>query len=127
MATTPSALEIKIETGPRQGESIVVDHSPFLVGRDRSAQLFLDDPAISRTHAAFVYRGGAWILQDLGGVNPPRLHGRPTISVGLQSGDEVCFGSTTLRVARIESGSTPAAPRPTAVLPGPGDQYEADQ
>lgn len=93
-----SKLQLHIEDGPRAGEVQDVDTSPFLIGRDQSAHMFFDDGAVSRLHVALIERQGEWILQDLGGRNPARLHGRPVVSVPLQDGDVIEVGSTHLRV-----------------------------
>ena len=70
LTTTPARLELLFENGPLAGDRVEVTESPFVVGRDRAAQLFLDDPSVSRIHAALIFRDDQWILQDLGGVNP---------------------------------------------------------
>ncbi|MGE3166769.1 MAG: sigma 54-interacting transcriptional regulator [Planctomycetota bacterium] len=105
---TPRAqIELHFENGPRTGEAVTIDASPFLVGRDRSAQLCLDDGAVSRLHVALVERDGEWILQDLGGRNPPRIHGRPVVSVPVLDGDVIEVGGTRLRVCRVAGEGAP--------------------
>lgn len=108
MAEDATVLELRFEEGKRSGEIIAVRESPFLIGRDRSAQLCLDDPAVSRVHLALVLRDGQWVLHDMGGVNPPRVHGRPAISLPLLNGDAIQVGSQTLKVVA-------GADRPEAV------------
>ncbi|MFN0059172.1 MAG: sigma 54-interacting transcriptional regulator [Planctomycetota bacterium] len=105
MVGTASLLEMRFEGGPRDGESCSVHESPFVIGRDRSANLSLEDPAVSRLHMALIYRDGHWNLQDLGGLNPPLVHGRSAISLPVLTGDVIQVGKSNLRITRIEGGS----------------------
>ena len=101
MSKAQRCLGLCVVKGPREGDTLIVERSPFLVGRDQSADLFLDDPAVSRLHCALIYRDGEWILQDMGGRNLPLLHGRPALSVPLAVGDHLQLGTTQLRVGEL--------------------------
>ncbi|MEM9383499.1 MAG: FHA domain-containing protein [Pseudomonadota bacterium] len=48
----------------------------LVIGRAPSCSLHLDDPQISRRHAAIEYRRGRWVLKDLGSRNGTRLDGQ---------------------------------------------------
>jgi pSer/pThr/pTyr-binding forkhead associated (FHA) protein len=61
------------------------------VGRDDTADVFVDEPLVSRQHARIERRGTAYFVLDLGSTNRTRVNG---IAVGereLQDGDEVRF------------------------------------
>jgi DNA-binding winged helix-turn-helix (wHTH) protein len=68
-----------------------------LLGRDRGADVVVDDPGISRRHARIVVEAGAATLEDLGSKNGTRLNGRaverPT---ALSDGDRLEVGPVTL-------------------------------
>ncbi|MEM7261148.1 MAG: FHA domain-containing protein [Planctomycetota bacterium] len=118
-------LELEIEDGPRAGETVTVEASPYLVGRDQAADLFLDDSSVSRIHMALVHRDGQWFLQDLGGTNPPTIHGRPTVSMPLIEGDRIQVGSQSMKVVTMRSGVDVADRRSTVTLPAAVSDLES--
>jgi DNA-binding winged helix-turn-helix (wHTH) protein len=80
-----------------------------LVGRDPSAQVWLDSDTVSRRHARIVADGGGARLEDLGSKNGTRVGDRPCVgSVELQDGDRIWFGSVPL-VYRAPRSSQPTA------------------
>lgn len=69
-----------------------------VVGRGREADVRLDDPNVSRTHAEFRAEGGTWTVADLGSTNGTRLHGQPVSGPQvLRSGDVLQIGTTEVR------------------------------
>lgn len=46
-----------------------VFHGDFRIGREDSCELHLDDPMISRRHAAVTFAEGRWWIEDLGSRN----------------------------------------------------------
>jgi len=44
-------------------------HGDFRIGREDSCELHLDDPMISRRHAAVTFSDGRWWIEDLGSRN----------------------------------------------------------
>lgn len=48
----------------------------FLIGRDDSCDLHLDDPMISRRHAEISFADGLWWIRDLGSRNGTMVDGR---------------------------------------------------
>lgn len=60
-----------------------------VVGRLPDCDLYLDDPTVSRQHAAFVRRGDEWWVVDLGSTNGTRVNGRATSEQLLAPGDRV--------------------------------------
>lgn len=110
-----NAARLIVESGPASGQDCDIVRSPFVIGRDQSADLFLDDPAASRSHVALILRNARWILQDLGGTNAPKIHGRPVVSVQLLNGDRIQVGETLLR---FESDAVPSGLAPDAAADG---------
>lgn len=70
----------------------------LLVGRDRSCDVVLTDPAVSRTHARLVFRGSSWIVQDLESTNGTFLNGARVGRSELRPGDRLVLGCEVLRV-----------------------------
>lgn len=48
----------------------------FVMGRDRLAELCIDDPRISRLHARVTYERGMWWIEDLASRNGTNVNGR---------------------------------------------------
>ena len=73
--------------GGQAHNSVVVDHSPFLVGRHSDSSLQLADAAVSGQHAEIVYDGDGWWIADCGStngtfVNGARIDARARVEVG---------------------------------------------
>jgi DNA-binding winged helix-turn-helix (wHTH) protein len=68
-----------------------------VVGRDRSAGVFLDDSTVSRRHARLVVDGPNVTIEDLGSKNGTFVSGRKVEGVSvLKDGDEIQVGSVFL-------------------------------
>jgi pSer/pThr/pTyr-binding forkhead associated (FHA) protein len=67
------------------------------VGRDPANQIVINDPSVSREHAAIVAVGNDHILEDLGSANGTFVNGTRMPRRILQHGDVVEFGAFNLR------------------------------
>jgi hypothetical protein len=79
----------------------------FLIGRAATCQLSLDDPLVSRNHAALMVSEEGVVVEDLGSRNGVKVNGqRITGSRKLMNGDVITIGSQELRYAvRRDIGS----------------------
>lgn len=111
-----------IREGEGSGSELLLDGETVL-GRERgSVDLVLEDPGVSRRHAAVRALGGAITVEDLGSSNGTYVNGRRISGeVELADGDEIQLGGI---VASIHGGDAatammaPGAER-TAEHPGP--------
>lgn len=72
----------------------------FLIGRAATCQLSLDDPLVSRNHAALMVTDDGVTLEDLGSRNGVKVNGqRISGSRKLLNGDVITIGSQELRYA----------------------------
>ena len=99
----------------REGDGAGSEHpleGEVVLGRERgSADLVLDDPGVSRRHAAIRSEGGRITVTDLGSSNGTYANGeRITGAVELADGDEVQVGGTVISVHGADA---------TAEHPGP--------
>jgi len=70
----------------------------FLIGRAATCQLSLDDPLVSRNHAALMVSDEGVVLEDLGSRNGVKVNGqRISGSHKLLNGDVISIGSQELR------------------------------
>ncbi|MCB9495615.1 MAG: FHA domain-containing protein [Fibrobacteria bacterium] len=74
----------------------------MLVGRGRTCDLVVDDPDLSRKHAAFRVMGGhLWVI-DEGSTNGTICNGDAVARKRLEAGDELILGNAHWRIARGE-------------------------
>lgn len=87
---------LRVVSGARQGLSVPLrEDQPLLIGRSRG-DLLLDDPLVSGAHCRIVFRGGRFVLQDLGSTNGTTIDGRRTQESLLKAGTEIVIGTTRL-------------------------------
>jgi thioredoxin reductase (NADPH) len=68
-------------------------------GRSADNHVHLDDQKVSREHAHFVYRDGAYFLKDNGSVNGTYLNDKRIVEEPIQAGDIAKIGSYQLKFA----------------------------
>jgi pSer/pThr/pTyr-binding forkhead associated (FHA) protein len=84
--------------GPHRGAEYPLRRERTVFGRSREADLVFDDETLSREHAAIHYRGGRFVLEDLGSANGCRHNGRSAQSAELSHGDLIKFGRMQLKM-----------------------------
>lgn len=119
---------LTVAGGPMRGVSFRVSRQAQVIGRAASADLVLEDPHLSRRHAAVRLTDDGVSLVDLGSTNGTWMNDRRIVGTEyLADGDVIRIGRTELRffdpgVARTDPvGLRLAAPRrdhrPTVPLP----------
>ena len=104
-----------------RGHRIELTREYMTVGREPTCDVRLDDPHVSRTHAALERRGDSVYLQDLGSSGGTFVNGNLATRTELRQGDIVAFA--TVR-ARFEA--TPPATDRTRAMPAYAGQVPAD-
>ena len=79
------------------GSRIVLGAEPVEIGRLPECGIVLNDPNVSRRHAAIHRRGSEVVVADLGSTNGTRVNGAQVRERVLQDGDDVSIGTTTIR------------------------------
>jgi FHA domain/FhaA, N-terminal domain len=72
--------------------------SRVVLGRSKEADLRIDDPNVSRKHAAIYWSNGRLVLEDLGSTNGTMVNGYPVTSTVLKPRDVVAIGESRLTV-----------------------------
>jgi FHA domain len=78
-------------TPPPTGEP-----GPFVIGREATCDLFLDDPTVSKHHADLRRTDEGWLLTDVGSRNGTRVNGWRIEDVVLRDGDVVRMGNVSV-------------------------------
>lgn len=94
---------LTVVDGPRRGQSVAIDASRsvrVLVGKSAICELSLDDPMVSRRHAAFELAGVRLCITDLGSTNGTTVNGVSVETAYLSGGECVRIGTTSLTVER---------------------------
>ena len=81
-----------------QGQHYPVDKDRFLIGRSKTqSDLRLDDPNVSRQHAAIERVGSAWYVVDLGSTNGVHVAGERVARRALSDGDRLVITTHEIR------------------------------
>ena len=76
-------------------QRVPLTHWENIIGRQKSADVVIDDPTISRTHAALIRQpDDTWMLYDLGSTSGTYVRGRTAPAeepLPVQFGDQIAF------------------------------------
>ncbi len=90
-------LVLRKEAGPGNPVTATLASAPVIMGRAEGvAEVLLADPKVSRYHAGIAYRGGKYLLVDLGSANGTVLNGKLVGSAEVKDGDHITLGDTVL-------------------------------
>jgi two-component system, NtrC family, response regulator GlrR len=98
---TPSCLvrqiRLTVAAGPDAGRTMASRGVRTVVGKDPSADLVLNDDAVSRFHCEIVVEDNVATLRDLGSRNGSFVNGVRVGTAWLHDGAKVTVGTSTLR------------------------------
>lgn len=83
--------------GPRKGQEFQISSEPFIIGRDRTCALQIEEPLISRRHASIYFKDGSFRLKDLGSTNGTFLNGAKIMDARLKDNDKIQMGNVVLQ------------------------------
>ena len=101
------------------GRRIELSKDYLVVGREPTCDVRLDDPHVSRTHAALQRRGSAVYVQDLGSSGGTFVNGNPVTMTELLPGDVVAFATVQARFDAVPSATDETRAMPTLIRPVP--------
>lgn len=100
-------------SGPAAGSEYALERESVSIGRGPEAELTLDDPSMSRTHAAIELADGGFRIRDLGSTNGVELNGKAVQTAQLKHGDRIRLGESSFQFVLEERKASPR----TYVLP----------
>jgi hypothetical protein len=92
---------LEVRTGVDAGARLVLDGGRVTAGRGSSCDLVVRDTTVSREHAAFVRRGDAWWVIDLGSTNGTRVNGLRAAEHPIAPGDRIELGDVVVELAEV--------------------------
>lgn len=90
----PAQIIIQPSDGPARVHPIASEET--LIGRSMHSDIKLTDTGISREHAAIIWEGDVYVLEDLQSTNGTKLNDKRIRSAELKSDDEIQIGRTLL-------------------------------
>lgn len=116
----PVRMWLTVFAGPKPAHTVEVSGSRFLIGRDDSCDLMIDDPKVSREHAVIAPALGPFRkIRDLGSANGILIDGRrlqgpvgfstaPVKEAELSGGEWLHFGDTPVMVTLMDPSEMPS-------------------
>ncbi len=98
--------------GPRTGEQATIGEEPFVIGRDASCALCVDDAEMAVRHAVLEQKGDELFIRDLGSMNRILLNKREVRESRVKHGDEFELGRSRFVVHALVQAEVPAGVRP---------------
>ena len=96
------------ETDCPARQILLDESSRYLIGRDESCTISINDPTLSRRHARVAFRDGAWQLADLASKNGTLVGGRRISHHPLADGEWIELGGTLACFDRVSRASLDA-------------------
>jgi predicted Zn finger-like uncharacterized protein len=88
-------LSLAVISGPQAGRIFSIEKPKMIIGRE-DADVGLDDPEVSRQHAAIEVAGDRITLVDLGSTNGTLVGDEPVTEASLENQSEFTVGGSTL-------------------------------
>jgi pSer/pThr/pTyr-binding forkhead associated (FHA) protein len=101
---------------PEGGEYLLYPGRPVSIGRSAENDVVINDPKISRFHAALDWTGGGFSIRDLGSINGTRVNHealKGETGRALRDGDEIFINQRVLifEIVRADSSEPVTEPR----------------
>ena len=96
------AASLVIKKGQKKGAEYTVTTSRTVIGRGTGADIIIDDPAVSRMHAAIEFVKTKFVLKDLGSANGTLLEGKSIKEADLAHGSRFQIGDTVIEFVLTE-------------------------
>lgn len=85
-------LKIEFNSGAYQGRSFTLEKNVARIGRADDNEIAIDEAVVSRHHAKIEYKGGVFIITDLGSANGTYVNGKRISSQVIQHNDTFSIG-----------------------------------
>ena len=111
---------IRFLDGPMAGKTVALTKPRLTIGREPTNDIPINDPAVSRQHAALVQGGPTgWMIEKLNPQNIVSINGREVNQSPINNNDRVTLGSVSfqyLGAGAVGMMSTMNAPQGAAAV-----------
>jgi len=122
-------FQFVMRSGPTPGVTFPLDGDQLTIGRDSSNGVAINDAEVSRRHSRLSFRGGKYVIEDLGSTNGTFVNGQRLAGpVVLKAGDVVSLGEQIVLMydaINMDPGATVAVSRKSARVEPPPVQASA--
>lgn len=101
------AAKIVVVAGHEAGAEFDVDRERLIIGRGPGVQVTLNDPAVSRQHAALEFDEGDFRVIDLGSTNGIQVEGKSVQRAELENGRRFEIGGRVMQLVVEERETNP--------------------
>ncbi|HYK43425.1 MAG TPA: FHA domain-containing protein [Thermoanaerobaculia bacterium] len=96
-------VSLAVIAGPESGRIFEIDKPRVVIGRS-DADIAIDDPEVSRQHAALEIYGDKVTLVDMGSTNGTLVDDEPVTEAALENQSEFSIGGSTLMLILTPKG-----------------------
>ena len=101
------AAKVVVISGRESGSQFDIDRERLTIGRGPGVHVVLQDPAVSRQHAAIELVDGGFRVVDLGSTNGIQVDGESVQTAALQNGHRFEIGGRVMQLVIEEREATP--------------------
>ncbi|MBN2370190.1 MAG: FHA domain-containing protein [Vicinamibacteria bacterium] len=94
----------------------ILGDRPARIGRADDADIHLEEPLVSRTHARIEKNGDVWVLQDLNSRNSTHVNGERIHEHRLIHGDEILFARARCLFLAVDDNETSGSLRDDGLI-----------
>jgi len=114
-----------VKHGPQIGIQFPLAGDSFVLGREETCDIVIQDAEVSRRHTQLAWEGNTFIVRDLGSTNGTFVNGSQiTGTTAIRPGDTVGLGQTSLilEVRATDRPSSTSYPMPQGYMSPPMPQ-----
>jgi DNA-binding NtrC family response regulator len=117
LLVSPVPLKLVVVSGRDYGKALVLERGPYRVGKSRSSDLVLSDPAVSRHHLKVEVLNGGCRIKDERSTNGSFFQGSRFALLDAPAGAVIRVGHTDLQLLPV-THATPMRPSEKTTLGG---------
>lgn len=107
---------VTVMFGEQKLSTHIMTHTPFVVGRESTCDIVIDNVGISREHCQFIWDGKHYYIEDLDSSNGTYHHGQRIRKAPLGTKESIQIGKHTL-IFSCSPGEPPPSPKKKDAAP----------
>jgi predicted component of type VI protein secretion system len=99
-----NTFSLVMQSGPTPGLEVTLELRSLLLGRDPQADIVINDPEVSRSHARLIAGREGYTIEDLGSTNGTFINEqRVSVAAPLNPGDAVRLGDMVVLIYKAQA------------------------